>query len=274
MIPRLFAFDLDGTLLTSQKTISTANAKALREMADSGAVVTLASGRLGSSMRQFAPGLDMELAMLTLNGAAVYMGSGHGNRRVYDASLSPEYADFLIQYWKKMPCAINYYFNDHLYSVRNETTGKWIDLYHQQTRSHYNYLASMDEMRGSSPSKIIFVGDEKFLDEQGVVFREKWRNEVYICRTWEYYLEFLSPLANKGRGLEALADAYGIDMSEVAAFGDANNDIPMLEKAGLGVAMFNAPDPVKKAASRVSPWTNDEDGVAREWELLKKSVRI
>jgi hydroxymethylpyrimidine pyrophosphatase-like HAD family hydrolase len=80
----------------------------------------------------------------------------------------------------------------------------------------------------------------------------------------------MDPCANKGHGLEALAREYGLDWSAIAAFGDAANDIPMLEKAGWGVAMANATPEVKLAAGRVSPWTNNEDAVAKEWELMKK----
>ena len=128
-----------------------------------------------------------------------------------------------------------------------------------------------DRFRGRQPSKIIFVGSPVVLDEQQKHFKELWGDSVYICRTWDYYLEFLNPKANKASGLEALADAYGINLSDVAAFGDAENDIPMLRKAGLGVAMANAEPEVKIAAGRVSRWTNNEDGVAREWEEIKKS---
>ena len=74
---------------------------------------------------------------------------------------------------------------------------------------------------------------------------------------------------NKAKGLTLLAQALNIDMSEVAAFGDAENDIPMLQAAGQGIALQNASDEVKQHAHRVSPWTNDEDAIAHEWERIK-----
>jgi Cof subfamily protein (haloacid dehalogenase superfamily) len=116
---------------------------------------------------------------------------------------------------------------------------------------------------------VIFVGAPDRIDELERSYRAKWNEKIYICRTWDHYLEFLSLRANKGNGLRALATALGVDLADVAAFGDAENDIPMLQVCGMGIAMRNAPDAVKKAARHVSPWTNDEDGVAREWERLK-----
>jgi len=76
-------------------------------------------------------------------------------------------------------------------------------------------------------------------------------------------------LANKGIGITALAKSYGIDCADCAVFGDANNDVPMFEKAGHAIAMKNSSEDAMKAATRISPWTNDEDAIAREWQRLK-----
>ena len=82
MLPRLFAFDLDGTLLNEGKQLSPANARALREMAETGAVIVYASGRMGSAMEKFVPPAISDVAMLTLNGAKVYTGRSSGARKV------------------------------------------------------------------------------------------------------------------------------------------------------------------------------------------------
>ena len=112
------------------------------------------------------------------------------------------------------------------------------------------------------------MGDPSEIDKQESYFRSLWGDSIYICRTWDYYLEFLNPHANKAEGLQALARSYGLSMKDVIAFGDASNDIPMLREAGLGIAVGNAADEVKNAADKVSTWTNDQDAVAMEWKLL------
>ena len=58
-------------------------------------------------------------------------------------------------------------------------------------------------------------------------------------------------------------------MKNIVAFGDASNDVPMLENAGYGIALNNASQDAKKAADRVSPWTNDDDAIMHEWASLK-----
>ena len=267
---KLFAFDLDGTLLDDKKQLSPANSKALHEIVERGGIVAFATGRIGSSVQQYLPADMGEIALLILNGAEVWKGTDHDSARLYYAPLSSSAADTLIDYGRDREFALNYYVDGNLYAVRTEKSIQWTDLYVQQTSSLYHFETTLDRFRGRMPSKIIFVGPPPIIDEEERHFRELWGETVYICRTWDYYLEFLDPRANKGSGLEALANACGIDMSEVAAFGDAQNDIPMLQKAGLGVAMANAEDTVKASAGRGSKWTNDEDGIAREWEEIKK----
>jgi Cof subfamily protein (haloacid dehalogenase superfamily) len=270
MIPKLFAFDLDGTLLNSRKRISFANLQALREMAQGGGVVAFASGRLGSSMKKVLPPELDNIAMLTLNGAAVYTGAGNGASRIYYAPLASTVADFLIDYAKGKNFAVNYYIDDALYTVRDPLSTPWVDLYYAQTATDYRFERSLDPFHGREPSKIIFVGASATIDEQEEYFQKLWGESVYICRTWDHYLEFLNPNANKGAGLAALAAVYNVELSQAVAFGDANNDIPMLQRVGLGIAPANAPAAVKSAARRVSAWTNDEDCVAKEWEYIKK----
>lgn len=231
--------------------------------------IVFASGRIKSSMHQYIDQCPFPVAILSLNGAAVFADSQHGFKKIYNASLPSEYADFLIRYSEKNSITMNYYFEEKLYALQNDKNLPWLDVYFNQTHSTYHYLNSFHGFLGQSPSKILFLGPPELLNEQQRFFSDLWGNSVYICRTWKYYLEFLNPYANKGLGLASLADFYRFSMDEIIAFGDASNDVPMLEKAGFSIAVNNASLEVKNAAKRVSPWTNDEDAIMHEWELLK-----
>jgi|WetSurMetagenome_2_1015567.scaffolds.fasta_scaffold00027_48 Cof subfamily protein (haloacid dehalogenase superfamily) len=269
MPPRLLAFDLDGTLLTSDKRLSRANAAALNDMAARGATVVLASGRIGSSMMRYVRELACDPALLTLNGAAVFTGARQGARLVYSAPLDPTSAAALVEHSEKAAYAVNYYCDGAVYTVRNGLTARWNDLYYAQTSSEFRLMDSLRPMEGRSPHKIIFVGEPAVLDKEEFELRKRWGSSLYIVRTWDYYLEFLSPVADKGKGLAALAKEYGVPLSESAAFGDADNDIPLFAAARVAVAVKNASLGAKAAATLVSRWTNDEDAVAREWERMK-----
>ncbi|GBU20773.1 hypothetical protein R80B4_00658 [Fibrobacteres bacterium R8-0-B4] len=271
MIPKLFAFDLDGTLLDSGKRVRPANAAAVRRIRESGAAVALASGRLGCGVRRYAPELGVDPALVVLNGAEVYTSSEPGARRVYYAPLAPSYAEYLIDCCKGEPAALNFYYEDRLYSAKTDKNARWTDLYHEQTGVDCNFIdEGFSAVTGLPPSKMLIVGDPAYLDEQEARFQAIWGKDggdsVYVCRTWNYYLEFMNPKATKGIGLAALCDALGVKMSEAAAYGDAENDIPMLTAVGSGAAMKNADPAVKAAAPRVTGMTNEEDWVAKEWD--------
>lgn len=269
MKPKLFAFDLDGTLLNNKKELSKENIEALQEISSNGVTVALASGRIGSCMDQYAKKLHGNTAMLTLNGAAVYRSSTDISQPIYSSTLPSGYADYLIEYSKNKPFGMNYYLDNKLYALKEEHNAHWYDLYFKETRSEYNFISSYQDLLGKKPSKMLFIGEKRELDIQEEYFRSQWGDSVYICRTWEHYLEFLNVDANKGKGIEALANELGIRLSEVIAFGDALNDIPMLERVGLGIAMKNADIAVKKAARRITSFSNDENGIAQEWKILK-----
>ncbi len=269
MPPRLLAFDLDGTLLTTDKRVSSANRQALTDMVESGAIVALASGRLRGSMLKVVSQLDIMPAMLTLNGAAVYKTADNDAPPIHTIDLPRSYAHELLNHAQGRDFALNFYCADNLYSVRSSLTASWIELYVKQTSSVYQFVDSLDHLKNMGPSKIIFVGDPAVLDEEERSFRERWDSDLYIVRTWDYYLEFLHRDANKGTGIAALADAFGVDLRDVAAFGDSDNDIPMLKTVGHGIALANSTPAVRSMAPYISPWSNDEDGVAREWERLK-----
>ncbi len=271
---RLFAFDLDGTLLNSQKRLTSRTIAALAEISSKGYKIVFASGRIKSSIGQYLDQCPFPIGILSLNGAAVYSDSRHNFEKLLNVPLPSEYADFLIDYSERKGIAMNYYFEDNLYALRNENNLQWTQLYFEQTNSAYNYIDSFEKFVGKSPSKIIFIGDPGVLDKVQTFFSGLWKGSVYICRTWKYYLEFLNPRANKGTGLCCLASHYNIPMSEVAAFGDASNDIPMLENAGYSIAVSNASDDVKSAATRVSRWSNDEEAVVHEWEFMKKELGL
>ena len=270
--PKLFAFDLDGTLLTSKKELTDLTIHTLQQIFSSGSKIAFASGRLKSSIEQYLKMCQFPISVLSLNGAAVYMDSQNGNKLIYNAPLPETYADYLIDYTEKNRIACNYYFNDKLYTVKNAATEQWINFYYTQTRTEYNCLESLNKFFGNSPSKIIFVGPPDDMDRQQHYFSQLWGDSVYICRTWDYYLEFLNPKANKGLGLAALAQSYHISIDDVISFGDAENDIPMFRTAGFSIAVKNASQEVKDVAQRVSPRSNDENMIASEWEFIKKTI--
>lgn len=102
------------------------------------------------------------------------------------------------------------------------------------------------------PEKILKV------QKQIAVFLD---HELTVVRTAAFYLEIIPSKINKGKGLADVCTYIGENLSDTVAFGDSENDIPMLEKAGCGVAMENGEEAVKKCADKIT-LSNNQDGIA------------
>ena len=117
--------------------------------------------------------------------------------------------------------------------------------------------------------KFMFIGDEADVDRWREALPQAIRDKYYIVKSTPQHLEFMHKDATKGNGLLALAELLGIDRSETMALGDQQNDLTMIEAAGLGVAMGNAV-PEVKAIADVETTTQNEDGVGvavEKWVL-------
>ena len=84
-------------------------------------------------------------------------------------------------------------------------------------------------------------------------------------------LEYSLPEISKGNAIHQLAALCGVEVSDTIACGDEENDLSMIEQAGVGVAMKNATDIVKRAADYVTLHTNDEDGIS---EVIEKFILV
>ena len=118
-----------------------------------------------------------------------------------------------------------------------------------------------------APVKILMSVDPAILADVQRRIAAFLPDNLNVVQTAPFYLEVIPRVINKGQGIRDICRTLGMDVSEVIAFGDAENDIPMLRAAGVGVAMGNAADAVKAAADRVT-LTNNEDGIAAALEAL------
>lgn len=97
--------------------------------------------------------------------------------------------------------------------------------------------------------------------------QESLKGKAGVFRSKPFFLEIVPVGIDKAQGLSILLDKTGMNPSDLIAFGDGYNDIPMLQFAGTGVAMGNAAQEIQKAADLVAQ-SNDDDGVALTLEKL------
>ena len=260
---KLAAIDLDGTLLGSNHDISPANAAAVKRAAEQGAKIVLASGRQWHTIDAFAEklGLPADAPIIAYNGAMIRT---HGGDTWFHQPLPAGAARKIVHYCDQHGCHLNYYLDDILY-VRDDT--HWGRMYQQRTGTVPHIVGDLTQFAGKQPTKLILIDTLEVTNRLLKEFQSEFGNSLYILKTEDEYLEFMDPGVSKGVALAQTAEHFGVTAAQCVAFGDSYNDIPMLEWAGLGVAMENARPEVKAAADRVAP-RNDEDGVAQVLDEL------
>ncbi len=255
---RLCAIDLDETLLGPTQQISERNVAAVRAVAALGVSVVLASGRMHESVANYAEQLGLETPIVSYNGAMVRLA--HSNEMWRHLEIPGEQAKFVMDYCREENMQLNYYRDNCVYSAA-ET--HWITIYQQRTKAPLKILPDFyTALYGLPTTKLLIVNEPTIIDAIQPYFVQHYSDNLYITTTSDEYLEFMLPEANKGAGLALVAERLGVPLSETLAFGDGHNDIPLLQTAGLGVAVGNAKPELKAVAGRIAK-PNTEDGVAQ-----------
>ena len=258
---KLVAMDMDGTLLREDKSISDRTKKAIQEAREKDVTVVLATGRPIEGVLRYLEELDMLTEhdyVLSYNGALVQKTKSKeaitkvalkGSDLHYLKKLSDELGVNIHAFWEKKGLITpkNSKYTEVEAQINN------IDIHEMNIDS----IADDEVM-----IKIMMIDEADILGAA----MEKLPKEIYekytVVRSTPYFLEFLNKEANKGVGVELLANHLGIKKEEIITLGDAGNDIHMIEYAGLGVAMGNAFDEVKEIANYITD-TNENDGVAK-----------
>jgi len=253
---KLAAIDLDGTLLGSDHALSERNLIAVKRVAGSGAFVVLASGRQWHTIVKFAEqiGLPPSSPIIAYNGAMIRTV---GDETVYHQPVPADAAKQIVRNCAAGGYHLNYYLNDVLH-VRKET--HWARLYEKRTGTTA-VVGDLLRFDGQRPTKLLLIDTPETTDRLLKHYQEKYGKALYITKTDDEYLEFMNPAVSKGVALAEAASRLKVSADGCAAFGDSFNDLPMLEWAGVGVAMENAKPALKAIADLIAP-ANTADGVA------------
>lgn len=264
---KLFAIDIDGTLTDSRKQITPKTREALLEaQKKQGVRILLASARPTHGLYQTAEQLDMAenhgILMAYNGGRVVDAVSGE----VYtETHMNLERTRKILRFLEMLPVTIILDDGERFYVT--DPNG-----YKVQYESHNNGMECVQVDRLSdfvsfAPIKILLsVDPDRIYDVQAEIAAEL-DEDLAVVRTAPFYLEIFPKSINKGDGLRKICRMLGIRKEETAAFGDSENDIPMLREAGIGIAMGNAEQVVKDIADYIT-LSNDKDGIAyaiRQW---------
>ena len=253
---RLFVSDIDGTLVRKDKSLGPPVVAAAGRLREAGVEFSLISARPISGMTRIAATLGVQGPMGAFNGGTI---AEPGGRVITAARLSPELARRALaqldEDWiPPWVFADGQWFATTLDNAHVPSERKSAD---QEPEIVSDFSRVMDRV-----DKIVGVSDEldrlKALD--GEVARALGEGAT-VARSQVYYLDVTAPEANKGRGVAAIAEAFGVPLDQTAVIGDGGNDVAMFKVAGLSVAVGNAAPEVKAEADETAA-ANTEDGVA------------
>ncbi|MDD3254203.1 MAG: Cof-type HAD-IIB family hydrolase [Lachnospiraceae bacterium] len=268
---KLIALDLDGTLLDSQKRLSYRNEKVLLECMRRGITVAPCTGRIWFAVPEFLQQMQGIRYAITTNGAVV---EDVMKKQILDErKLSCAQAVELIELAKQFHTMYDAYagglaFGEARFIGHMEEFGitEHIQTMIRKTRQMVPSVEAELRRLNRTVEKVnYFFGDLE--ERQRAREALMARGDVVVSSSFSNNLEINALGATKGEAILRLASHLGIAPEETMGFGDGENDMTMIEMAGIGVAMGNSMEELKAKADYVTV-TNDEDGVAAAIEKL------
>ncbi len=266
---KLFAFDIDGTLLDNNSKVTDESREALKKLDDAGIKVVLASGRVFPSIKYNQKLLGIPGPIVATNGSLISLDGREIYKSYYiEDDLLKNLYEFCLEY--KMDFHFydedNYYTNRlNLDRIKHLKIDNDFGMNYQVDLIIKNDPVSYLINQGKKAIKFQISGiDEKEISKEKIIdlLEKDFGKDLYITASGDSLLEIGNKNATKWTSIEEICDKLGIYTNEVAAIGDAYNDIPMVKGAGLGFAMGNAKDKLKEVADVIV--ADNESGGALE----------
>lgn len=265
---KLVAVDIDGTLLTSQRTITTDVYHAIQEAKKAGVKIILATGRPIAGVKPLLQELNLTDSgdlVITFNGGLV-QDVATGNELIKETLSFNDYQDIELLSRK---------LNVHLHAITKQgiyTANRNIGKYtvHEATLVNMPiFYRTPEEMADKEIIKTMMIDEPEILDAAIANIPQEFYERFTIVKSTPFYLEIIPKTVSKGAAILHLAEKLGLQKEETMAIGDEENDRAMLEVVGSPVVMENGNPELKKIAKHITK-SNDESGVAhaiREWVL-------
>lgn len=266
---KILFVDLDATLLCDDKTVSEKNRAAIGRMLEEGHYIVLATGRPVESGRIVARELGLTLPgcyMVAFNGSVIYDCAA--DRVLLRRALPIEVVQELLERADKAGIYAQTYTNTDIITAKHTEE---LDYYKARTNLSYKLSENVLNLLDEEPQKVLLIALD---DRQRLIKFQKankaWEkgrcNSFFSC---EEYLEYCPLNTDKGSGVEYFAKILNMPLECTVAVGDEQNDISMIQKAHIGVAMKNGIQQIKDVADYVTENDNNHDAIA---EVIEKFI--
>jgi Cof subfamily protein (haloacid dehalogenase superfamily) len=234
---RLVALDLDGTLIGKDLTISPRVRESIAAARKRGAEITIVTGRMFAAARPFAETLGITGPLVCYQGAAIYeAGTG---RVLRETPVRQDVTRQVLEWCAERNVHVQCYSDDKLFV---DHINRFSKRYAALARVEPTLVPSLREAFADRPSiKVVLVDDPDRAAAYLAELKPLLGDRAYITRSHIDFVEVVSPDVNKGEALAFVAERYGATLAETLAVGDAWNDVPLIDAAGVGVAMGSGP---------------------------------
>lgn len=271
------ALDLDGTLLNKDKKVTPRTHQVLKQLADQGVNIILASGRAAHLIENTVDELTgVNCFIIGYNGTQGFSKKDSEGKRkmIFSDSLPVDRLRDIITFVSARNLMLNLYL-DYEYAIDTPELRHFADHYAKLTGATYKFVNSYESLLPcEAPKVLIITEDEVFCDSLIQICEKEFpdleivkgrcHGKIDIGELHQFYVEFLPKGVDKGTALQKWCAATGASIDMTIAFGDAENDIGLLKTAKLGVCMKGSTEAVRAIAKLETKYTNDEDGVANE----------
>ena len=242
---RLVVSDLDGTLLSPDHLLTESVKEAVQRFVRSGGLFTIATGRFGLTAKSVVEELDIDIPYILCNGAVIA-----DRHRVREAVLL-ELAELapLLEEADRRDVTVMLFDEDGVSALRRTPDVERFE-YKEKIGCRIIDPAS-GHWKNGSVQKVLLIGDMKKIRSIWNSHSAGFRQTYSTIQSEDDYFEIIPANQSKGEALKKLARMLNVDRSEVMAIGNQLNDLDMIRNAGIGVAVANSHDDLKKYATYV-----------------------
>lgn len=255
---KVIVLDIDGTLVNSKKEITEATLHRLIQLQQQGMFIALASGRPSEGMLPYAEKLELDKYdgyIIAHNGAQIIQVKT--KKVVYSRSFPTEYLRGICDCIKPYRVNISTNKGDTFIAAGNKNRFTTVEA--DVMKLPLKFVEDFPSYVTFETSKCILAGEPEDILKLERIMSEQFKGRFDVYRSEPQFLELVPCGVDKGSSTERLLKILGCSRQECMTIGDSYNDVTMIEYAGIGVAMGNAPDDIKQQADFVT-LTNDEDG--------------
>ncbi len=254
---KLIAIDMDGTFLNEKHEVSEINLKAVEKAVELGVKVIVATGRSAMDITPLLHKLNFNDIFILNNGSSIY--SKKLKKYIDINALTYEETKFVVDFGKSLKTNFLIWTDNEIFTYSTDPN-KFTEFQKMSQRELIN-IENADVLKNERVHKIMFHDDEDKILEMRKNLEKTNFDFCGYAQSYVRGLDFFHKDSSKGNSVLKYAQSLDIKPEEIIAIGDSMNDLPMIQMAGLGVAMGNACEEIKNNADFITK-TNAEDGVA------------